>query len=156
MGKLDALPPLPAGTRSGRLVLRPLLLSAWETDPETMLKRAARYAMSCGHLSWQHHASTLLGCLAVRSYRTVWPHGSDVPRDDEVDQAEAFAWSGEAAEREVRRLLDQTPSDWHLLHHAALWTPDWPDRMHLHLNPETSNLLRAAMPAPMWMEALES
>lgn len=143
-----------------RALLDPYLRAAWGSeDAVALLKRVATYGQACGNLSRQHHASTLLGCLVVRSWRTCFYTGHPDGTDPEVDKAESWAWSGETDQYKAGRLISGADRQRRLLHHAAVCTPDWPDRYGMKFDADGSRaraaLIRAAVPHAPWLEVLD-
>ena len=154
-----AVEPPHAVTETMASLLRPHLLAAWETDDGgKMLVRAARYAQMCGPLSPQHHASTLLMCLLSRVWWAERLRRHKFMLD--IDRAEAFAWSGTTDREQASVMLDaSTGRD--LTGYAAICDPRQADDLahRYHLSSSTiafglADLLRAAMPVPMWLDEL--
>lgn len=143
-----------------RALLDPYLCAAWGSeDAVALLKRAATYGQACGNLSRQHHASTLLGCLIVRSWRQCFYTGHPDGTDPEADKAEGWAWSGKVDQYKAGRMLSGADRRRWLLLHAAVCTPDWPDRIGMAFGPDGSReraaLIRAAVPHAPWLEVLD-
>lgn len=149
-GPEDVPYPVSDGMRS---LLGGPLLSGWEraTTPD-ILRMATTYAVSCGNLSRQHHASTLIGCLAVRSVK--WVDASCWKA--ELDFAESLAWSGRSDSRATSKMLDVAGRLGHLAMHAVAFLPGWHERVGFNRErPDVANFLRWVVPTPPWLEVLD-
>jgi hypothetical protein len=158
--------PYPVSDRM-RALLHPLLLSAWEDPrPSRLLIPTSHHARNCGLLSREHHTVTLLVCLAVRAVLAERPdHGwSTWQTDRMIDEAEAFARSGETDPLRAGAWLDRfawmaSSIAYQALLHAAICHGDWMYRMgdgsngrNLDDLPGVADLIRAALPVPLWMQ----
>lgn len=151
LGQEDVPYPVSDGMRA---LLRDPLLSGWERATTSgILSTTATYAQACGNLSRQHHASTLLGCLAVRAICSLGPYENK----KQMAFAESFAWSCETNHLAAGRLFDEAISLGRLALHAILCSPDWyaASAVGLFAHPNVANFLRWVMPTPPWLEVLD-
>jgi hypothetical protein len=150
LGAEDTPYPVSDGMRA---LLRDPLLSGWEcaTTPG-ILKATVSYAMACGHLSRQHHASTLIGCLALRAATKSDPYHKKM-----LAFAESFAWSGTTDSLVAGKLFDRAHDLGALAEHALVFYPRWHERYDsgLFARPDVADFLRWVMPTPPWLEVLD-
>lgn len=154
-----------------RDLLHAPLVDAWQgQDGGLMLLRAARYAQTCGCLSRQHHASTLLLCLAYRM--RLKDHGGTLRASEEfawsqcrdVETWRTFVNAPELQGSEVAhyagivnpRVVENLVAAWMVARSGDGLPPSVAERIARAIPTmgDLADVLRAAMPVPMWLDEL--